>query len=88
MAELALPGIPKRSSLKGVVISPHELGGEKLYSVTVWQGGGRRPKRRWMTTRAIAFAYAADRADDLDLLIIDLTSQPLDDRFGDAPASL
>jgi hypothetical protein len=72
VAELTLPGIPERSSLKGVVIALHEIGGEKLFSVTMWQGPGRRPKRRWMTTRAIALAYAADRSDDLGLLMIDL----------------
>lgn len=75
MDEIALPGIPTRSSLKGIVIARHDIGGEQLYSVTMWQGAGRRPKRRWMTTRAIAFAYAADRSDDLGLLMINLCDQ-------------
>jgi hypothetical protein len=73
VAEVALPDIPRPPKLKGVIIKRHEVAGEPLLSVTMWQGNGRRGKRRWFTSRGVALAYAADRADDLGLLVIDLS---------------
>lgn len=75
MAEFALPDVSRAPSLKGVVIDRHEIAHEQLLSVTMWLGNGRRPKRRWFTSRAVAIAYAADRADDLGLLLVDLTER-------------
>jgi hypothetical protein len=78
VAEVALPEVPRPAKLRGVVIKRHEVAGEALLSVTMWQGNGRRAKRRWFTSRGVALSYAADRADDLGLLVIDL-SDPADE---------
>lgn len=75
MAEIILPSPPRAPTLKGVVVDRHEVAREDLFSVTLWQGAGRRAKRRWFTSRAVALAYAADRSDDLGLLLVDLTER-------------
>lgn len=75
MAEITLPELSRPAALKGIVIDRNEVAGEPLFTVTMWQGGGRRAKRRWFTSRAVALAYAADRSDDIGLLVIDLSDQ-------------
>lgn len=75
MAEFALPEIAQPRHAKGIIIDRHEIAHEHLLSVTMWLGIGRRPKRRWFTSRGVAIAYAADRADDLGLLLVDLTER-------------
>lgn len=74
MADVPLPAMAKNRRLNSVVIDRHEIAQEQLLSVTICPGHGRRPRRRWFTSRAVALAYAADRADDLSLLLVDLTA--------------
>lgn len=75
MAEIALPELPKAPTLRGIIIDRVDLAREDLFSVTMWLGGGRAPKRRWFTSRPLALAFAAENVDELGLLLVDLSEQ-------------
>ena len=68
--EIELPPLVKRAWL-GVQIEPGALAGSHVFVVTVHEGAGRAPRRRWFADRQLALLHAADQADALNLPIFD-----------------
>ncbi|MEP6868703.1 MAG: hypothetical protein ABJA20_09315 [Novosphingobium sp.] len=73
MTPVELPAM-RKGSWYGVLIEPLELDGNGLWTVTVRQGLGRAPRRRWFPDHTLALAHAADQADLHNLPLLNLTS--------------
>lgn len=75
MATVELPALSRPPTLRAIVIDKTEIAGAELFTITVWAGGGRPPRRKWYADRTIAIAHAAERADELAAPMIDLTDE-------------
>lgn len=61
-AEIELPPLEKRAWL-GVTVERAEIAGCEAFPVTVHEGCGRAPRRRWFPDHKLALLHAADQAD-------------------------
>lgn len=73
MTEVQLPERPTRTAMRAVLVAQHDLGGVELWAVTLHLGAAGSPRRRWFASREIALAHAADRSDEHNVPVFDLT---------------
>jgi len=71
MLEIAAPPL-RDSTWICSLIERHDIGGTRLYSVTIREGIGPA-RRRWFPTHLAARCFGLDQADALGLPLIDMS---------------
>lgn len=74
MVEIELPAIPANAWF-GITIERGMIAATAAYAVTLNDGLGRSPRRRWFPDHTLALLYAAGRAEALGLPLFDRTGQ-------------